>query len=143
MTEKSETSEELYKQGLERYQAGEEAETLIPLFKEITTKNPKNSSAWISLAWLYLLNDQPKPAYKAAKMGVKLNADDPQARINLAIAMLELGEKGVRTHVERATQMIMVDSEWQDEVKGNLAEGLKRKPNWKSLIRVKNWLFEV
>ena len=111
MIEKSETSEELYKQGLERYQAGEDADTLIPLFKEITTKSPKNSSAWISLAWLYLLNDKPKSAYKAAKTGVKLNADDPQARINLAIAMLELGEKGVRTHVERAMQMIMVDSD--------------------------------
>jgi len=139
----AEKAEELYQQGLERYQAGEGPDTLIPIFKEITTKSPKNSSAWISLSWLYLLNDKPKSAYKAAKTGVKLNADDPQARVNLAIAMLELGEKGVRSHVERAMQMIMVDSDWRDEVKNNIEEGLQRKPDWKSLTRVKNWLFEV
>ena len=139
----AEKPEELYQQGLERYQAGEGPDTLIPVFKEITTKSPKNSSAWISLSWLYLLNDKPKSAYKAAKTGVKLNADDPQARVNLAIAMLELGEKGVRSHVDRAMQMIMVDSDWRDEVKNNIEEGLQRKPDWKSLIRVKNWLFEV
>ncbi|MDY6803951.1 MAG: hypothetical protein SXA11_09105 [Cyanobacteriota bacterium] len=139
----ADTAEELYKQGLERYQAGEGADTLIPLFKEITAKSPKNSSAWISLGWLYLLNDKPKSAYKAAKMGVKLNKDDPQARINLALAMLELEEKGVRSHIDRAMQMIMVDSEWRDEIKSNIDEGFKRKPDWKSLTRVKNWLFEV
>lgn len=139
----AETPEELYKQGLERYQAGEGPDTLIPLFKEITTKSPKNSSAWISLGWLYLLNDKPKSAYKAAKTGVKLNPDDPQARVNLALAMLELGEKGVRSHIERAMEMTMVDSDWRDEIKDNIAEGFKRKPDWKSLTRVKNWLFEV
>ena len=139
----AEKAEELYQQGLERYQAGEGPDTLIPVFKEITTKSPQNSSARISLSWLYLLNDKPKSAYKAAKTGVKLNADAPQARLNMAIAMLEFAEKWVRSHVERAMQMIMVDSDWRDEVKNNLEEGLQRKPDWKSLIRVKKWLFEV
>lgn len=139
----AETPEDLYKEGLERYQAGEGPDSLIPVFKEITTKSPKNSSAWISLSWLYLLDSKPKSAYKAAKTGVKLNPDDPQARVNLAIAMLELDEKGVRSHVERAIQMIMVDSDWRDEVQKNIAEGLQRKPDWKNLTRVKNWLFEV
>ncbi len=139
----AETPEDLYKEGLERYQAGEGPDSLIPVFKEITTKSPKNSSAWISLSWLYLLANKPKSAYKAAKTGVKLNPDDPQARVNLAIAMLELDEKGVRSHVERAIQMIMVDSDWRDEVQKNIAEGLQKKPDWKNLTRVKNWLFEV
>ncbi|NJK38600.1 MAG: hypothetical protein HC835_18810 [Oscillatoriales cyanobacterium RM2_1_1] len=137
------TAEELFQEGYERYQAGEGPETLIPLFKEICDRTPKNSSARTSLAWLYLLGDKPEPAYKTAKSAVKLNSQDPQARVNLAIAMLELGKAGVRDHVELAGQMLMADSEWCDEVKKNIEDGLTRKPNWKSLIRMKQWLFEA
>jgi predicted Zn-dependent protease len=136
------TPEELYKEGFERYQAGEELASLIPLFKEICDRSPKNANAWTSLAWLYLLDDKATLAYKSAKTAVKLNAQDPQARINLAIAMLETKQKGVRDHVEIAQQMIMASSEWLEEVKKNFDDGLTRKPDWKSLTRVKQWLFE-
>jgi tetratricopeptide (TPR) repeat protein len=134
--------EDLFDQGLERYQAGESVEILLPLFKEVCDRAPKTSSAWTCLAWLYLLSDKPLQAVKAAQKAVKLNPQDPQARVNLAIAMLETDQKGVRQHIELAGQIIMVSPELNDELKQNFEDGLSRKPDWKSLNRVKSWLFE-
>ena len=139
----TQTPEELYKEGLEKYKAGEAPSALIPLFKEITNRSPKSSSTWISLSWLYLLEKKPKSAYKAAKTGVKLNPDDPQGRINLALAMLEIGEKGVRSHIDRAQQMIMADSDWLEEIKNNIKDGFEKRADWPELNRIKSWLFDV
>ena len=135
--------EDLFDQGLERYKAGESVEALLPVFKEVCDRAPKTSSAWTCLAWLYLLVDKPSQALKAAQKAVKLNPQDPQARVNLAIAMLETNQKGVRQHVELAGQIIMVSPELNDELKENFKEGLSRKPDWKSLNRVKAWLFDA
>jgi predicted Zn-dependent protease len=134
------TVETLFDQGIERYHAGDPPATLIPVFKEVCDRAPKSSPAWTCLAWLYLLDSKPTQAYKAAQKAVKLNPQDPQARINLAIAMLETAQKGVRQHVEVAEQLIMAVPELRDEVKQNFEEGLSRKPDWKSLNRVKEWL---
>jgi len=136
------TVEALFDQGLERYKAGESAAELLPLFKEVCDRAPKSSPAWTCLAWLYLLDNKPTPAYKAASKAVKLNPQDPQARVNLSVAMLEIAKKGVRDHVEVASQLIMAVPELHEEVKQNIEDGLTRKPEWKSLTRVKQWLFE-
>ncbi len=138
----TETVEDLFDKGLERYQAGESADELIPMFKDVCDRSPKSSAAWTCLAWLYLLDDNPTQGYKAAQKAVKLNAEDPQARVNVAIAMLETDKKGVREHIEVAQQVMMVMSELKEEVKKNCEEGLTRRPDWKALKRVKNWLFE-
>jgi predicted Zn-dependent protease len=135
------TPEALFEKGLERYQAGESPETLIPVFKEICDRAKKNSPAWTCLSWLYLLADKPNSAYKAAQKAVKLNPEDPQARVNLSIAMLENGQKGVRTHVEIAQRMAMIP-ELRTELEESFADGLKRKPDWSSLQRVQSWVFE-
>jgi predicted Zn-dependent protease len=127
--------------GIERYKAGEGPQTLIPFFKDICDRAPKTSSAWSCLAWLYLLDDKPQLAYKAAQKAVKLNPNEPQSRINLAVAMLEAGQAGVREHVENAQQLLATYPEYAPEVKETLEEGLSRKPDWKSLTRIKNWLF--
>lgn len=137
------TAESLFTTGLERYKAGEGPETLIPVFKEICDRAPKNSPAWTCLSWLYLLENKAAQAYKAAQKAVKLNPQDAQARVNLAIAMLDSGQKGVRQHIDMVQQLIMVSSELQEEVKENLEEGLSRKADWASLKRVKAWLFEA
>lgn len=137
-----ETVDSLFASGLERYQAGEKPADLIPVFQEICDRAPKSSAAWACLAWLYLLNDQATPAYKAAQKAVKLHPQDAQARVNLAVAMLETGQSGVREHVDLAMQLIMVDSETRDEIKQSIADGLSRKPDWKSLQRIQKWLFE-
>jgi predicted Zn-dependent protease len=138
----TQTVESLFDTGLERYKAGEAADSLIPVFKEVCDRAPKTSAAWICLAWLYLLDNKPSLAYKAAQKAVKLNPQDPQARINLALAMLETKQKGLREHIDFAQQLIFVNPEWRDEIKNSIEDGLSRKPDWQSLAKVKNWLFE-
>jgi predicted Zn-dependent protease len=138
----TQTVESLFDTGLERYKAGEDVASLIPVFKEVCDRAPKSSPAWTCLAWLYLLDNKPKLAHKAAQKAVKLNPQDPQARVNLAIAMLETGEKGLREHVDFAQQLIFVNPEWRDEVLKSIEDGLSRKPDWKSLAKIKGWLFE-
>ncbi|MEB3230096.1 MAG: hypothetical protein VKJ64_03735 [Leptolyngbyaceae bacterium] len=136
----TQTVEELFDAGLERYQNGDDIHELIPIFKEVCERSPKSSPAWTCLAWLYLLVDKPTSAYRAAQKAVKLNPEDPQARINLAIAMIDTAHKGVRTHVELAQQVIMAVPELKEEVEKNFADGLNRKPDWKTLKRVQSWL---
>ncbi|BBD69272.1 TPR repeat-containing protein [Nostoc commune NIES-4072] len=136
------TVESLFDTGLERYKAGEAVDSLIPVFKEVCDRAPKTSAAWICLAWLYLLDNKPNLAYKAAQKAVKLNPQDPQARVNLALAMLETGQKGLREHIDIAQQLLFVNEEWRDEIKTSIEDGLSRKPGWQSLTKVKNWLFE-
>jgi predicted Zn-dependent protease len=139
MTEAIET---LFDNGLERYKAGEPISDLIPVFQEVCDRAPKSSPAWTCLAWLYLLDNKATLATKAAQKAVKLNPQDPQARVNLAIAMLETKQKGLREHVEFAQQLIFVNEEWRDEIKASIQDGLTRKPDWQSLQKVSNWLFE-
>jgi len=138
----TQTVEALFDSAIERYQAGEDPEVLIPTFKEICNRAPKSSSAWTCLSWLYLLNNKPTSAYKAAQKAVKLNPQDPQARINLAMAMIETSQKGVRPHVELAAQILLTVDELEQEVKKNFEEGLSKKPDWKSLKQVQRWIFE-
>ncbi|BAY44059.1 TPR repeat protein [Kalymmatonema gypsitolerans NIES-4073] len=135
------TVDSLFDTGLERYKAGEEASTLIPVFKDLCDRAPRSSPAWTCLAWLYLLDDKPNLAYKAAQKAVKLNPQDAQARVNLAVAMLETGQKGLRQHVDFAQQLIFVNPDWREEVKNSIEDGFNRKPDWQSLAKVKNWLF--
>lgn len=138
----TQTVESLFETGLERYKAGEEVASLIPTFKEVCDRAPKSSAAWACLAWLYMLDDKPNPAYKAAQKAVKLNPQDAQSRVNLALAMLDSNQAGVREHVDLAMQLMMIDDEVRSEVKQSIADGLSRKPGWKSLERVNKWLFE-
>ena len=135
------TVDSLFDTGLERYKAGEEASTLIPVFKDLCDRAPRSSPAWTCLAWLYLLDDKPSHAYKAAQKTVKLNPQDAQARVNLAVAMLETGQTGLRQHVDFAQQLIFVNPDWREEVKNSIEDGFNRKPDWQSLAKVKNWLF--
>ncbi len=139
----TQTIETLFDEGLERYKAGESVETLIPVFKDICDRSGKTSAAWTCLSWLYLLADKPGLAISTAQKAVKLNPQDPQARINLVLAMLDLSKTGVRSHIEVAQQLTMAVPELKEEVFHNIEDGLKRKPDWKSMQRVKAWMEEV
>ncbi|NCJ05883.1 hypothetical protein GS597_05025 [Synechococcales cyanobacterium C] len=134
-------AETLFDEGIQRYQAGEPVADLIPVFKDICDRAPRNSPAWTCLSWLYLLADKPTAAYKAAQKAVKYNPEDPQGRVNLAIAMLETQQKGVRPHIELVQQMMMV-SELRAEIEKSLEDGLARKPDWPSLQKVQAWIME-
>lgn len=136
------TVDDLFDEGIERYKAGEDPETLIPVFKDICDRSKKASAAWTCLAWLYLLVDKPAQAIDTASKAVRLNPQDPQARVNLVVAMLDADKKGVRQHIEVAQQITMISSELREEIEQNIEDGLTRKPGWKSLERVKQWLFE-
>ena len=138
MTESVET---LFDQALEKYQAGEAAENLIPTFQEICDRDPKNSAAWTCLAWLFLLVDEPKKALKAAERSVRLEPRDPQSQINLALAMLEVGQKGVRKHIEMVRQAVDFEEKIKNMVQESIEDGLKRKPDWESLQKINKWLF--
>ncbi|MFB8787980.1 MAG: hypothetical protein U7123_03855 [Potamolinea sp.] len=133
----------LFDTGLERYSAGEGPDTLIPVFKEVCDRGPKIAAAWSCLAWLYLLDNKPEQAYKVAIKGVKLDGNAPQGRLNLVLAMLDTGKTGVREHIDVIKQMMLMDSAVQKDLSESIEDGLSRKPDWKSLIRVKNWLSEI
>lgn len=138
----SETANELFDAALERYNSGEGPDTLIPVFKDICDRAPSLAAAWSCLAWLYLLEDKAEQAYKVALKGVKLDQNAPQGRVNLVLAMLETNQKGVREHIEVVKQLLAHDSEAQRDLTESLEDGLTRKPDWKSLGRVKTWLAE-
>ncbi|MGG6239212.1 tetratricopeptide repeat protein [Nodosilinea sp. AN01ver1] len=136
----TQTVEALFDEGIERYKKGEDPAELIPVFKEVCDRAPKSAAAWACLAWLYLLTDKPNAGLKAAQKAVKLNPQDPQGRVNLAVAMLDAGKPGVREHVEIAGQVMTVADDLKKEVMDSIDDGLTRKPDWKSLARVKQWL---
>lgn len=136
----TQTVETLFDEGIERYKKGEDPAELIPVFKEVCDRAPKSAAAWACLAWLYLLTDKPNSGLKAAQKAVKLNPQDPQGRVNLAVAMLDAGKPGVREHVEIAGQVMSVADDLRTEVMQSIDDGLTRKPDWKSLARVKQWL---
>jgi predicted Zn-dependent protease len=133
---------DLFDNAIKEYQAGENAAKLIPTFVDICNRSPKLDSAWTCLSWLYLLENRPQDALKAAQKANKINPYDAQTRINLALAMLETKQPGVREHIELAGQMMLASSEVNDLVMDNIADGLKRKPDWPSMERVKKWLNE-
>ena len=130
----------LFEQAIARYQAGAAAHEVLPHFARIVEAAPHQSAGWTCLAWLQLLCDQPEEALRSARFAVKLNGQDPQARINLSLALLETQSKGVRDHIQVVQQVMALAPEVNSELKASIADGLERKPGWKSLEKVKTWL---
>ena len=92
------------------------------------------------MAWLLLLCDKPDDALRSARLAVKLNSQDPQARINLTLAMLETKAKGVRDQIAVVQQVLAVAPEMGDELRESINDGFKRRPDWPALLKVKSWL---
>jgi len=136
-----ESSEEsLFEQAMARYQAGASAAEILPDFVRITEAAPRQSAGWTCLAWLPLRCDLPEDALRSARFAVKLNPQDPQARINLSLALLETESKGVREHVQVVQQVLTMAPQISDELRTAMDDGLQRRPNWTSLEKVKTWL---
>jgi len=134
------TEENLFDNAMARYQAGDEASSLVEDFEAITTAAPNQAAGWTCLAWLLLLSDQPERALRSARTAVKLNGQDPQARINLSLALLETKSKGVRDQIDIVQKIISMVPELEEDLKTSIADGLNRKPNWKALEKIKAWL---
>ena len=130
----------LFEQALARYAEGAPLAELVEDFQTITRQNPGQSAGWTCLAWLQLLNDQPLEALRSARMAVKLNPQDPQARVNLSLALLETGTKGVREHIEIVQRVIVMAPELGSELNESIADGLNRKPGWAAMLKVQAWL---
>ncbi|AFY95472.1 hypothetical protein [Chamaesiphon minutus] len=133
---------ELFDKAIQDYQAGESPAKLIPVFVDICNRSPKLDSAWTCLAWLYLLENKPQLALKAAQKSMKIDPFDAQTRINLAAAMLEVKQSGVREHIEMAKSLVEAAPEVREQVVTNFQDGFSRKPDWASLKRIEKLIFE-
>ncbi|QNG29423.1 hypothetical protein [Synechococcus sp. LTW-R] len=130
----------LFEQALKSYNEGAPLSEVIASFQQITQQDPRLSAGWTCLAWLQLLDNQAQTALRSARMAVKLNPQDPQARINLSLAMLENNVKGVREHIELVQRVRVMAPEIGEELDSSIADGLGRRPDWQALQKVKAWL---
>jgi hypothetical protein len=125
---------------MRRYQDGAPPEEVIDDFLAITSQSPRLAAGWTCLAWLQLLLDQPAAAMQSARTAVRLNPQDPQARINLSLAMLETGTKGVRDHIEVVRRVMLMAPELAEELQESIADGLRRRPGWSAMEKIRIWL---
>ena len=132
--------ENLFDKAMARYQSGTEASDLIDDFETITAIAPNQSAGWTCLAWLQLLCNHNYEALRSARTAVKLNKQDPQARINLSLALLETNSKGVRDHIEFVKRIVIAVPDIEQELRLSINDGLQRKPDWKALKKIKDWL---
>jgi len=130
----------LFDQALSRYRAGASANEVIADFEVVTTQSPRQASGWICLSWLQLLTGANDAALRSARMGVRLRPQDLQARINLALALLDTGPKGVRDHVGIVQRTLSLAPSLTTDLRESTEDGLRRRPDWQALIKVKAWL---
>ena len=140
MTDAVAEAPSLFEQAIGRYNAGAPVNELIGDFLTITEQSPRQSAGWTCLAWLQLLADHPLDAQRSARNAVKLNPQDPQARINQSLAMLETGAKGVREHIEIVRRVMAMAPELAGELQDSISDGLQRKPGWAAMEKVRTWL---
>ncbi len=140
MPQDADPQESLFDQAIARYQQGAAPEDLIDDFLAITAQMPRQSAGWTCLAWLQLLLDQPRAALQSARTAVRLNPQDPQARVNLSLAMLETGAKGVREHIEVVQRVMVMAPELATDLRDSIADGLRRRPGWAAMQKVNAWL---
>ncbi len=140
MTDTKNNIENEFNEALSRYQDGEDLYKVVEDFKRIINQIPNHFAAWTCLAWLQLLLKNNHDALSAAKQAVKLNAQDPQARMNLALALLATKNKGVREHIDLIKRLILIAPELEEDLKVSVADGFSRYPEWMELKKVQKWL---
>ena len=140
MNNKIDDLEGYFNQALSRYQSGEDITKILEDFKKITNQIPNHFAAWTCLSWLHLLLRNDAEALLAARQAVKLNGQDPQARMNLTLALLSTKSKGVRENVSLIQKMIFMVPEIEDDLKSSMEDGLSRYPEWLELKKLKDWL---
>ena len=140
MTDDINPIESDFNAALSRYQDGQELLPIAQDFKKIIQQIPNHFAAWTCLSWLQLLLKNNEEALAAARQAVRLNQQDPQARMNLSLALLATNNKGVREHVELIKKMVMMMPDVKTELKESVEDGFKRYPNWPELNKIKKWL---
>jgi len=140
MIKKIDDIEDTFNDALSRYQAGENLQTLIKDFEQITTQLPNHFAAWTCLSWLHLLLKNNEEGLFAARQAVRLNNQDPQARMNLSLALLATNNKGVRDHITVIKRLILIAPDIQEDLKSSMDDGLSKYPEWPEMKKIKNWL---
>lgn len=130
-----------FEQALAAYQKGGSAEELLPTFLDIVRGSPNHGAAWTCLCWLQLLASHPLAALKSGRMAVRLSPQDPQARLNLSLAMLETNTKGVREQIQQIQKVLTMAPDLKEELQQSMADGLERREDWNALRKVQTWLF--
>jgi hypothetical protein len=54
--------------------------------------------------------------------------------------MLETGAKGVREHIEMVKRVMLLAPDLSQELHDSMADGLRRRPGWQALEKVRSWL---
>ena len=132
--------EEDFNAALSKYQDGQDLIPIVQDFQNIIQQIPNHFAAWTCLSWLQLLLKNNEEALAAARQAVRLNQQDPQARMNLSLALLATKNKGVRENVELIKNMAMMMPDVKSDLKESLEDGFKRYPDWPELIKIKEWL---
>ena len=140
MSEEVNPIEEEFNIDLSRYQDGQDLSPIIQDFQNIIHQIPNHFAAWTCLSWLQLLMKNNEEALTAARQAVQLNQQDPQARMNLSLALLATKNKGVRDHIELIKKMSMMMPDIKQELKESVEDGFNRYPDWPELIKIKKWL---
>ena len=140
MKKKIDDFESYFNSALSRYKSGGEIIEILEDFKEITNQIPNHFAAWTCLSWLHLLLKNNDQGLFAARQAVKLNGQDPQARMNLALALLATKTKGVRDHITIIKRIMLMIPEVEEELKLSIEDGFTRYPEWPEMKKVKNWL---
>jgi len=135
------TAQSPFEQALAAYQKGGSAEELLPAFLDIVRSSPHHGPAWTCLCWLQLLTSHPLSALKSGRTAVRLSPQDPQARLNLSLAMLETDTKGVREQIQKIRKVLTMAPELGEELEQSIVDGLERREDWQALRKVKTWLF--
>ena len=130
-----------FEQALAAYQQGVSAEELLPVFLDIVRSSPSHGSAWTCLCWLQLLTSRPLAALKSGRMAVRLSPEDPQARLNLSLAMLETTTKGVRGQIQQIRRVLAMAPDLKDDLQQSMVDGLQRRQDWQALRKIKTWIF--
>ena len=125
---------------LSKYQDGQDLTKIAKDFQNIIKQMPNHFAAWTCLSWLQLLLKNNEEALAAARQAVRLNQQDPQARMNLSLALLATKNKGVRDHVELIKKMAMMMPDVKTELKDSVEDGFNRYPNWPELTKINKWL---
>ena len=112
--------DERYEKGIERYEAGEPIESLIPEFQKLRAEKFDIRVA-VALSWLYTLAGQKDRALHFAKEAKAV----PQGKYNHALALLTFKEKGVREKLDEA--YTMGGEEGRKDAIENLQDAVKRK----------------
>ena len=129
-----------FNSALTRYQSGDNLTNIVKDFQKIIDQIPNHFAAWTCLSWLHLLLKNNDEALLSARQAVKLNMQDPQARMNLALALLATNNKGVRDHIDVIKRMILMSPELETDLKASVEDGFARNPEWSELKKIKAWL---